>query len=255
MDNLKTHLGGDGIARLTLSQPARRNALNAVMWAALPDVLAELAEGQPKVLIVEGDGDHFASGADISEFGTLYATPESSAKISADIAAAMDALAAFPVPTIALIRGACVGGGLGLALACDIRMADNTSKFAITPAKLGLVYPFGDVARLIEAVGVPNAKDILFSARLIKAKRAAKMGLVNTVVKPDELEQTVMDYAATIAAQSSQSAKTMKRMFALHASGQREDADETIALFLEGFSSDDFKEGYTAFMEKRRPNF
>ncbi|MEL6687763.1 MAG: enoyl-CoA hydratase-related protein [Pseudomonadota bacterium] len=255
MDNLKTQLGEDGIARLTLSQPARRNAVNAAMWAALPSALEALQTGQPKAVIVQGEGDHFASGADISEFGTLYATPESSAKISADIAAAMDALAAFPVPTIALIRGACVGGGLGLALACDIRMADNTSKFAITPAKLGLVYPFGDVARLVEAVGVPNAKDILFSARLIKAKRAAKMGLVNTVVKPDELEQTVADYAASIAAQSTQSARAMKRMFALHSVGQREDTDETQALFLSGFSSDDFQEGYTAFMEKRRPQF
>lgn len=255
MDNLRTEMGEDRIARLTLSQPARRNALNAAMWAALPDVLAELQTGHPKVLIVDGDGDHFASGADISEFGTLYATPESSAKISADISSAMDALAQFPVPTIALIRGACVGGGLGLALACDLRFADNTAKFAITPAKLGLVYPFGDVARLIEAVGLPHAKDLLFSARLIKAKRAEKMGLINKVLKPDELETSVMDYAAGIATQSVQSARAMKRMFAAYSAGQRDDSETTRALFLDGFSSDDFKEGYSAFMEKRRPEF
>jgi enoyl-CoA hydratase/carnithine racemase len=255
MDNLKTEVREDGIAILTLSQPARRNALNAAMWNALPDVLKTLKDADPKVLIVQGDGDHFASGADISEFGTLYATPESSAKISADIAAAMDALAAFPVPTVALIRGACVGGGLGLALACDIRMADNTAKFAITPAKLGLVYPFSDVARLIAAVGAPNAKDILFSARLIKAKRAAKMGLVNTVVKPDELDASVEDYARSIAAQSTQSARAMKTMFAAYAAGQRAETAETEALFLGGFASDDFMEGYSAFMEKRKPNF
>ncbi|GLQ22836.1 enoyl-CoA hydratase [Algimonas ampicilliniresistens] len=253
--NLKTDFPQDGMARLTLSQPARRNAINADMWAALPRILAELEATHPKVLIVQGDGEHFASGADISEFGTLYQTPESSAKISADISAAMDALAAFPVPTIALIRGACVGGGLGLALSCDLRFADNTSKFAITPAKLGLVYPFSDVARLIEAVGAPNAKDILFSARLIKAKRAEKMGLVNKVVKTDEIERAVLDYAETIAAQSSQSARTMKHMFAAYAAGQREETADMQALFLGGFASDDFKEGYTAFMEKRRPDF
>ncbi|MGB3457306.1 MAG: enoyl-CoA hydratase-related protein, partial [Litorimonas sp.] len=172
MDNLKTSVDADGIARLTLSQPARRNAITAAMWEALPGLLSELQAKAPRVLIVEGDGEHFAAGADISEFETLYATPEASAKISADIQAAFDALAAFPQPTIASVRGACVGGGAGLALCCDIRMADSTARFAITPAKLGLVYPFGDVARLIDAVGVANAKDVLLSARIIKAKPA-----------------------------------------------------------------------------------
>ena len=255
MDQLKIDFPTLGIAVLTLSQPARRNAITAAMWAALPEVLREIETQTPKVLIVMGDGDHFASGADISEFGSLYRTPESSAKISTDISAAMQALSDCPVPTIALIRGACVGGGLGLALCCDIRFADNTARFAITPAKLGLVYPFADVSRLIEAVGMPNAKDILLSARLIKAKRAEKMGLINKLVKPDELLDVVMDYAAGLTQQSSHSARVMKQMFARYSAGQREDTPETEGWFLKGFSSDDFEEGYTAFMQKRKPDF
>ncbi|MEM9601168.1 MAG: enoyl-CoA hydratase/isomerase family protein, partial [Pseudomonadota bacterium] len=221
MDNLKTEIDANGIARLTLSQPARRNALTAAMWAAMPTVLAEIEALSPRVLIVQGDGDHFAAGADISEFETLYATAESAAKISADIQAAFDTLAAFPIPTIALIRGACVGGGAGMALCCDIRLADSTAKFAITPAKLGLVYPFGDIARLIDAVGVANAKDILLSARLIKAKSARKMGLVHQVHSVDALDAEVMAYAKGLTRLSSESLRVTKSMIAAYQSGQR----------------------------------
>ncbi|GLQ19592.1 enoyl-CoA hydratase/isomerase family protein [Algimonas porphyrae] len=254
MDNLKTEID-DGIARLTLSQPARRNALTAAMWAALPDVLAKLEEASPRVLIVQGDGDHFAAGADISEFETLYATAESAAKISADIQAAFDTLAAFPSPTIASIRGACVGGGAGMALCCDIRMADSTAKFAITPAKLGLVYPFGDIARLIDAVGVANAKDMLLSARIIMAKPARKMGLIHQVHSVDTLETEVMAYAQGLTRLSPESLRVTKSMIAAYQDGQRTDSDTTRAQFLAGFSSDDFGEGFRAFLQKRRPEF
>lgn len=246
----------EGVGELVLSQPARRNALNAEMWAALPKVL-ESAANTPglKVLIVRGDGDHFASGADISEFKTLYATKTSAKKISDDIASGFNALAAFPLPTIAMIRGACVGGGCGLALCCDIRLADNTSIFAITPAKLGLVYPYSDVQRLIETVGIPNAKDILLSARRIKAKRAEKMGLINKLFKPDDLEGEVLAYAENMTALSAQSAVVTKKMFAAYQAGQSGENSKTMDWFLDGFISDDFKEGYTAFLEKRKPDF
>jgi len=255
-DNLKLRLVEPGIAELTLSQPARRNAVNAQMWEDMPKVLAEAqAMDGIKALIVRGDGDHFASGADISEFEALYATRDTAKIISDNIAAGFKALAEFPLPTIALIRGACVGGGCGLALCCDIRFADNTSKFAITPAKLGLVYPFSDVQRLIETVGIPNAKDILFSARLIKSKRAKKMGLINKLFKQDDLETDVLDYARGLTALSTQSAIITKKMFAAYQAGQSGENAQSIDWFLDGFVSDDFKEGYRAFLEKRKPNF
>ncbi len=245
-----------GIARVTLSQPARRNALNAAMWAALPRVLADLAaDDTVRALILTGDGEHFAAGADISEFSTLYSTPETSAKISADIQSAFDAIGAFPMPTIAMIRGACVGGGCGLALCCDIRFADETAKFAITPTKLGLVYPFGDIARLIDAVGVANASDIMLSARVITAEAAQDMGLIHSALSVDALEAQVMDYANRILGLSPESLRITKSMITAYRKGQRTDTPETDAQFAAGFTSKDFGEGFRAFLEKRKPNF
>jgi len=254
--NLKFNMLTPAIGELVLSQPARRNAVNAAMWEHLPVILDEAAKTKDlRTLIIRGDGDHFASGADISEFETLYATAESAKKISDDIAAGFKALAQFPLPTIAMIRGACVGGGCGLALCCDIRFADNTSKYAITPAKLGLVYPFSDVQRLIETVGIPNAKDILYSARLIQAKAARKMGLINQLFKVDNLEEKTMEYAQGLAALSPQSLKITKQMFAAYQAGQTGENEQSQKWFLDGFSSADFKEGYKAFLEKRKPDF
>lgn len=255
-DNLKFNLLTPAIGELVLSQPARRNALNAAMWAHLPVILDKAAKTKGlRALILRGEGDHFASGADISEFETLYATAESAKKISDDIAAGFKALAEFPMPTIAMIRGACVGGGCGLALCCDIRFADNTSKYAITPAKLGLVYPFSDVQRLIETVGMPNAKDILLSARLIQAKPARKIGLINQLFKVDNLEEKTLEYAQGLAVLSPESLRITKDMFAAYQKGQTGETSQSLEWFLKGFSSDDFKEGYKAFLEKRRPNF
>ena len=255
-DNLHLNKLDDHIYELVLSQPARRNALNAQMWADMPIVLNE-AQALPgiKVLIVRGDGEHFASGADISEFGTLYETRDTAREISDHIANGFNALATFPLPTIALIRGACVGGGCGLALCCDLRFADNTSKFAVTPAKLGLVYPFSDVQRLIETVGISNAKDILFSARLLRSENAKKMGLINELFEPENLEIEVLAYAQGLAALSTQSAIITKKMFAAYQNGQTGENAQSMDWFLDGFASKDFQEGYRAFLEKRKPDF
>ena len=256
MKNLIIDWPEPGIARLTLSQPKKRNALNAAMWKALPNVLAKVQNNKDlHALIITGAGEHFAAGADISEFETLYATAESAAKISADIQRGFDALATVSVPTIAMIRGACVGGGCGLSLCCDIRIAESKAKFAITPAKLGLVYPFGDIARLIDAVGVANASDILLSARLIKAKPAKKMGLIHRVVGVDALEAEVMAYARHITTLSPESLRVTKSMITAYRNGQREETPETNAQFIAGFTSKDFGEGFRAFLEKRKPDF
>lgn len=244
------------IGRLIIDQSAKRNALTAEMWAQIPRVLDKAAADKSlRVLIVSGAGDHFAAGADISEFETLYATAESSAKISAHISAAMEALAEFPRPTIAEIRGACVGGGCGLALACDIRLANGTAKFAITPGKLGLVYPFSDIRRLASAVGTSAAKDILFSARVLRAEEAYHLGLVTQLIESGRLKEDALEYAQSIADCSGQSALVTKQMFALLDAGQKTETAQTKKAFLDGFSSADFKEGYRAFLEKRTPDF
>ena len=244
------------IGQLTLSQPKRRNAINAKMWNDLPEVLNNASKNKGlKALIVTGDGAHFSSGADISEFETLYSTPESAEKTSLGISNGLESLATFPLPTIAMIRGTCVGGGCALALSCDIRFADATSKFAITPAKLGLVYPFSDVQRLIETVGIPHAKDMLFSARPIQAKVARKMGLINQIFKVDNLEAKTLAYANNMSALSTQSLAVTKQMFAAYQSGLFTNSEQTTDWFQSRFSSQDFKTGYKAFLEKRKPDF
>lgn len=244
------------IGRITLNQPSRRNALSAQMWDDLVATLQSASQiPDLKVLVIMGAGDHFSAGADISEFSTLYATRESSAEISKKISVALDAIAHFSRPTIAQVSGACVGGGAGIAIACDIRIADDTSKFAVTPGKIGLVYPFADVNRLVQTVGFSNAKDILFSARLIKAPEAKSMGLINVMVTKTELEPYVRDYAKTICATSARSAENTKKMFMAISEGERNETEATQKWFLDAFSSADFKEGYTAFLEKRKPQF
>lgn len=255
-ENIQFEMIASNIGCITLNKETKRNALSAQMWLDLEQTISMASENQAlKVLIITGAGQHFAAGADISEFETLYATAETSEEISMRISNAMNALANFPKPTIAKIRGACVGGGCGLALACDIRIADTTSKFAITPGKLGLVYPFSDIKRLIEAVGLSPAKDILYSARLILAGEAKDMRLINQLVDPDALDNETLQYAQAICETSSQSNALTKQMFAAYESGQRGETTDTKEMFLSGFKSRDFKEGYQAFLEKRKPVF
>lgn len=255
-DAIQIHMTTSEIGRITLNQPGRRNALTAQMWDDLTVALATAAaDPDLKVLIITGAGEHFAAGADISEFSKLYATPNSSAVISQKISVALDAIANFPRPTIAKIRGACVGGGTGIALACDLRFADGTSKFAITPGKLGLVYPFSDVRRLVQTVGQSAAKDILFSARLIEAEEAKTMGLIDRLVDQYALDQEVRDYALSICGTSKSSVQITKQMFMAIAEGQRGETASTKKWFLDAFSSDDFREGYSAFLEKRKARF
>lgn len=243
-------------AHLVLNRPEKRNALTEAMWFALPDLLAE-AEANPavRVLIVRGEGGSFAAGADIGEFEAVYATTERADAYSRAIAAALDALAAFPKPTIAQIDGPCVGGGCALALACDLRFAADTARFGVTPAKLGLAYPFNDMRRLIAAVGPSAAKDLLFTARLVDAAEAQAMGLINWVGPSKAVSARVADYVAMIARTSAHTAAVSKAMTARIETGQAEDCDQTRQMFLDAFHGPDFAEGYRAFLDKRAPRF
>jgi len=254
-DPIRLEVRGNA-AHLILNRPDKRNALNAAMWEAIPVLLERaLDHDDVRLLVVSGAGGSFAAGADISEFEDVYATAERAEAYSRSIAAALDALAAFERPTLAMIEGACVGGGCGLALACDMRFAAEGSRFGITPGKLGLVYTLNDTARLIRAVGVPIAKDMLFSGRLLDAPEALGAGLINRLVPVDRLAGEVEAYAGLLAATSPNSARVTKKLIALVEAGQADDDEATRALFLEAFSSADFQEGYRAFLEKRAPQF
>ena len=243
-------------AHLVLNTPAKKNALSEAMWSAIPRLLTE-AEADPavRVLVVRGTGGAFAAGADISEFEEVYATAERADAYSAAIAAALDGLAAFPRPTLAAIEGACVGGGCGLALACDLRFAAEGSTFGITPGKLGLVYPLNDTRRLIDAVGVSAAKDILFTARLLGAQEARALGLIDRLVEPAALMTAVDGWVALAAKASGTSAAVTKQIITRILGGQVSDDAETKKLFLDAFRGPDFREGYRAFLEKRAPDF
>lgn len=253
---LSTGYHSQHVGWLTFSNPGKRNALSLEMWKALPSALDALSDNpELRVLIVTGEGNHFSSGGDISEFETVFKTWDSSKDFSDAIDAAFEKLVHFRAPTIAKIRGGAVGGGCGLALACDVRMVDATAFFAVTPAKLGIVYPFPEIARLTATVGVPMAKDILFSARKIRTEEALRIGLANQAFAAKDLDAEVLKYAETLARHSPNSLQITKRVMA-HIETGGFDATETITQDItSAFQSDDFKEGYQAFLEKRAPKF
>ena len=241
---------------LTLSRPEARNALNAAMWLALPEILSALeTRAETRVLILQADGEVFSAGADIREFAWVYETPERAEQYSASIRKALNALSAFPRPTLASIQGPCIGGGLALALSCDLRFASTNARFAITPAKLGLVYPFADTVRLVNTIGIGAAKDMLFSARNVSGDEALTLGLIHRLTELNDLKAAIHSYGITLSHQSTQSLSAMKSLIALIEAGQVEETDHTHQVFQNAFTSADFKEGYQAFLEKRPAQF
>lgn len=241
-----------GVARITLDQPARRNAMTGAMWRALQGLVEEAAgDDSVAVTVVEGAGEHFCGGADIAEFAETYATAEGAARANAAIAAAVEALAACAKPTVAVVRGACVGGGVALALACDLRLARADARFAVTPAKLGLLYSHGDTIRLVRAVGAARAKEMLFSARVVGAEEALKIGLVQRTMSDAE----VAEYVDALARGSRTALRGIKRMVGAVEEGVFREMAELRGLFEEAFAGEDFREGYAAFLEKRAPVF
>lgn len=250
--DLKGHL-----AEIVLNKPEKRNALSVDMWAAIPN-LVQTAVSAPgvKVLIVHGgDAKAFAAGADISEFGTVYADEENTRATSRVTEDALTALETCPKPVLAAIEGACVGGEDSLAMACDLRIASENSKFGVTPAKLGLVYPPSHTRRLIAAVGPGAAKDIRFTGRIFPAAEARDLHLIDRLVASGTALEETRTLARQIAANSQWSVRAAKQMIAGLQSGWADDDPSALALSREGFSNADFQDGYKAFLEKRPPNF
>ncbi|MDB5999296.1 MAG: putative enoyl-CoA hydratase [Rhizobacter sp.] len=245
------------VAHVVLNRPAKRNAMSLAMWAGLAPLMAELeADDSVKLVVFRGAGTQaFSAGADISEFGVVYATAESAMQGNAVIRHAQLAVEALAKPTLAVVHGVCVGGGCGLALACDMRFVAAQSRLGITPSKLGATYSIPDTRRLVALVGPSRAKDILFSGRLLDAQEALSLGLVDRVVDDAQLEQVAADYARVLLANSLQSISTAKAMIN-SISGVRPVPDAQLeAGFAASFASEDFREGFAAFMEKRAPRF
>ena len=247
-----------GIGWMIFNQPEKRNAVSFEMWVAIPKII-EAFEADPEVrgIVLMGAGDKaFVSGADISEFESKRGSPEAVKVYNAagDHAAAV--VQAATKPTISMIRGICIGGGLGMALNTDIRICSDDSVFAVPAARLGLGYRYGGMKRLVDVVGPSYAKEIFFTARKFTPAEALAMGLVNRVVPVAELQSYVKDYAARIAENAPLTMKAAK--FAIDAVGADEskrDLAAVNAMVDTCFGSEDYIEGRRAFMEKRKPKF
>jgi enoyl-CoA hydratase/carnithine racemase len=249
-------LDRDGpVATLTINRPDRLNAVTFAMFSRLPALLSEAeAMAGVRVLVLRGAGrKSFSAGADISEFATARTTPQQAAVYDNAVLAAEEALATFPAPTIAAIHGHCYGGGCALALACDLRFASSGARFAITPAKLGIVYPLRATRRLIDAVGPSRAKFILMSGLDIDAARAAAIGLVDEV--DDDVDAAVDDLAAILAGRSGVTQRAVKQTVARVLDGATADDDAQAALRDAALASPDYAEGVSAFLERRPPKF
>ncbi len=246
----------EAVGTIHLNRPDKRNALSMAMWQQLLEAV-EKADANPsiKVIVVTGEGQAFAAGADIDEFGQIFTNAKAGEALADITYRAQKRLHRNSKPTIAKIRGACVGGGCGVALCCDVRFADTSAKLGITPGKLGLIYTLADTKRVIDAVGPAKAKDILYTGRILGADEALSIGLIDRVVAPAELDKAVADYAAEICAASQFSARGTKSIVQQILDGAPDDTPATRKLFVDAFAGPDFKEGFTAFTVKRKPKF
>ncbi|MEU3689702.1 enoyl-CoA hydratase/isomerase family protein [Streptomyces narbonensis] len=233
----------DGIATVVIANPAKRNAMSAAMWRALPGVLDRLAADRAvRALVLTGEGDTFCAGADIS---TLREPGDEQQSLAVR---AEEALAAFPKPTLAAVRGFCVGGGSQLAAACDLRFAEEGTRFGITPSKLGIVYPSSSTRRLTSLVGPSTAKYLLFSGELMDTERALRTGFVDEVHPAGALDKRVGEFSRILVSRS-----LLTQAAAKEFADGRTDRDAHWTEQARG--SGDTAEGVAAFLERRAPRF
>jgi enoyl-CoA hydratase len=246
------------IGWITFNNPARHNAVSMAMWEALFDIVSDYEKDDAiRVIVVKGAGDKaFVSGADISEFEEKRSSPETTKLYNATSQKATKALKHIGKPTIAMIRGYCIGGGVSVAMSCDLRIAADTARFGVPAAKLGLGYEYDGVRKLMDVVGPSFAKEIFFTARQFTAQEAAVMGLINRMAPEEKLESYVREYASTIAANAPLTVASIKTIVA---EALKNESERDIALCEQAvercFNSADYIEGRTAFMEKRKPKF
>jgi len=256
-DKMDSRTAG-AIGHVIFNNPEKRNAVSLEMWDAADEILAGFeADESVRVVVLSGaGGKSFVSGADISKFEKERGSEDAVRHYNSRTRAVYERIQAFPKPTIAMINGYCIGGGLNLAVTCDLRFCSAKSKFAMPAARLALGYPYPAIKRLINVVGQGAAKDLMYSARRIDAAEALRIGLVQQVLEEAELEGFVDEYAGRIAGNAPMTVRAMKfiagEVFKDPADRDLEECDRRVAAC---FASEDYKEGSRAFMEKRDPQF
>ena len=248
----------DGIGWIVFNNPARHNAVSLEMWQSLTLVLKAYGEdSEVRVIILRGEGDKaFVAGADISQFKEKRSSPEAVQHYNATADEAAEALRNCPKPTVAMVRGYCIGGGTGIAVNCDIRIAADDSKFGVPAAKLGLGYRFSGIRRLADVVGPSFAAEIFYTGRQFNGTEAVQMGLVNRLVPAAELETRTREFAATVVNNAPLTIASVKRALLEYG---KDPGERDLVLCQEMvdacYASEDYKEGQAAFMEKRKPVF
>ena len=245
-----------GVARLTISNPARRGALDHAILDAFVHTLGEL---EARCVIVTGEERMFSAGYDIGDLHGEVLPDEAERIVAHPFAAAIDAIEAYPYPTIAVLNGHAIGGGLELALSCDLRIAAEPARMGMPPAKLGLVYSHTGIHKFIDAIGAPRTRELFLVGGRIDAATALAWGLVNAVHPTDELQQAALTLASEIAANAPLAQAGNKRVIRAVLDGRSAIAPaverELLALRHDCFSSEDFREGVRAFAEKRPPRW
>jgi enoyl-CoA hydratase/carnithine racemase len=239
----------DSVATVTIDRPDKRNALTIGMWQQLSAICAELrSDRQLRAVVVTGAGSSFCAGADIT------ALAEDDASMKAAVYQAEEALRRLPVPTVAKIRGYCVGGGNQIAVACDLRIADTSAIFGVPPAKLSVLYPVNSTRSLVELIGPAAAKRLIFTAAAIDASEALRIGLVNQVVPAEALDTEVADLVASMLPLAPMTQAASKDLINAIADGADAEALHR-RWYGEWSTSPDGVEGPTAFLQKRKPVF
>lgn len=246
----------DNISTVTLNRPDKLNALNRLAWKELADVFTELnGLGLVRCIIVRGAGGRaFSAGADISEFADERCNVAQATTYGSIVEGAINTIIEGPHPTIALVEGACVGGGLEIACACDIRICGESSRFGIPVSRLGLTMAYPELQALLSVVASPVAKEILFSGELFGAHRAAAVGLVNRVVADDLVQQETYALAARVV-KGAPLVNRWHKKFIRRLADSKPLADEEVHESYKAFGTKDFRRGYRAFLGKTDPDF
>jgi enoyl-CoA hydratase/carnithine racemase len=249
----------DAVARITIRNPSKRNALDHEILDGIATLMEELDEGiATRCVILQGTEGMFSAGYDIGDIPDEVFAEEAERLVAHPFSRAIQAVETFPFPTLAAVNGHALGGGLELALACDLRIAARGVKLGMPPAKLGLIYSHTGLQKFLDAVGPARTRQLFFTGRNVDADRGEQIGLVHEVVDADALEQAAVELAAEIASNAPVSLRGNKeiigRLIGFPRLSEKEEQD-VISLRLSSFRTHDFREGVRAFREKRKPNW